>query len=266
MPAPHDHDALDASPRLTALPGRSRLVRITEASWAQVTQAVREQQTTLPAEGRTDLLRTGILDAANPAADPIIESHWASVIAAAQASPVRIDLVCVDGDRAWRTAVHVAGRTLLVVDQVCEIGSDEDTVRLGRRSPFVSIGLADISSFSATLEALVPQRTAFLSVTAAPETPAPSPPDEDLPDAPSVAQIQALMTTAALEGAPSLRARSWYALGADGGVLATTTTDDDGEEIAVSAPEGAVAPVMVADLVAAIRQAETAAARTAEAA
>ena len=77
-------------------------------------------------------------------------------------------------------------------------------------------------------------------------------------DAPAVAEVQVLLTTAPVDDAPAVRGRSWYALGEDAGVLATVTGDGDARHVE-QAPPGALTTGIMGDLLTALRQASVAA-------
>lgn len=266
---------LDLEPRLRSLPGPARLVRITAQSWdwlrrelgpeagtAAADQTASRTDTETgpgtagttgagsPAPALDDLVAAGILDG------DAIDGQWAISLEKALRTPVRIVLVSIDGDAAWTTTLFVAGRRLVVLDQVREVSSSDDTVRLGRASSAVILAVTDIQFFSATIEALIPQRPAFL--TPGTEAADVDPVDPDaLVDAPAVAEIQTVITSAPLPGAVPIRDRSWYALGEEGEVLGTLT--GSGDDVTLSpAPQGSLSAVLKADLVTAIRQAEKA--------
>lgn len=250
--------ALDSAPRIAALPGPSRLVRISEDTWQDLRHRLSPADS--PAADVPDprsiaeLVRTGLL------VDGDIEPHWRAALSAALASPVSVRLVCVDRDRAWTSDLLVAGELVVVLDQVREVSSDDDSVRLGRRSSAVLLGLTTLEWLSATVEALIPQHPAFVPALAdsAAADSGPAPSTGPLADAPAVAEVQVLLTTAPVDDAPAVRGRSWYALGEDAGVLATVTGDGDARHVE-QAPPGALTTGIMGDLLTALRQASVAA-------
>lgn len=252
--------ALDSAPRIAALPGPSRLVRISEGTWQDLRHRLSPADS--PAADGPDPRSIAELDRTGLLVDGDIEPHWRAALSAALASPVSVRLVCVGRDRAWTSDLLVAGELVVVLDQVREVSPDDDSVRLGRRSSAVLLGLTTLEWLSATVEALIPQHPAFvpaLADSAAAGSP-PPPSTGPLADAPAVAEVQVLLTTAPVAGAPAVRGRSWYALGEDAGVLATVTGDGDAQHVE-QAPPGALTTGIMGDLLTALRQA-SAAART----
>lgn len=152
--------ALDSAPRIAALPGPSRLVRISEGTWQDLRHRLSPADS--PAADVPDprsiaeLERTGLL------VDGDIEPHWRAALSAALTSPVSVRLVRVDRDRAWTSDLLVAGELVVVLDQVREVSPDDDSMRLGRRSSAVLLGLTTLEWISATVESLIPQHPAFV--------------------------------------------------------------------------------------------------------
>lgn len=251
---PDNLEHLDLTPRVQSLPGPARIVRISAASWEWLSHSCGPDGTPAPAEqpALDDLVVAGILD------DDGIDEQWAASIASALRTPVSIALVCVDGDDAWITTLYVAGRRLVILDRVREASASADRMHLGRASSAVTLAVTDIAWFSATVEALVPQRRAFLTPGREPAGAPPAAVDPAaLLDAPAVAEVQALVTSAALPEMPEVRDHSWYALGADGDVLAELCRTD-GTVTLEPAFAGAFSTVLKTDLVTAIRQTEKA--------
>lgn len=242
------------APRLTELPGDAPLVRISATTWEGVREAVLAGAGIdgLDAAQRAELERTGIADGHG------WTREWLTALATTLATPVSVHLVCVDGARAWTSTLRVAGELVLLIDQQHAITSDARTMRLGAADPTVLLGLTDIGRFSMTVQALLPQRPAFVPPAAPAASDAAQPEAEPSPDAPAVAEVQAVVTSAEAPGAPSSREHSWYALGADGAVL-TMLTGTSEEPRLVACEPGSVAPVLAMDLVGALRQAATAA-------
>lgn len=245
---------LDHSPRIRALPGPSRLVRINEDAWVALRSQIRPldpsagQSAPMTSAQSAELSRAGLL------VGDEIEPHWREALALALSSPVTVSLVCVDGTSAWTSQLLVGGAVVVVVDQVREVSATSETMHLGRRSSAITLGLSDLGWLSATVEALIPQRPAFV-----PSLPAREAGDAEAEpvDAPAVAEVQVLMTSADVDGAPPIRGRSWYALGDGGEVLATTVGTGDDARVE-PAPSGALAAGVMGDLLTAIRQAGTA--------
>ncbi|EYT48983.1 hypothetical protein M3C58_08100 [Brachybacterium muris] len=242
---------LDHSPRLTELPGASRLLRIDESTFAWVIAQVRDGSAPSSETAAAQAHQAGLLQSADPVE---VEPHWDALLRRAITSPVRIDMVSVDGARAWATTVHVAGEIQLVIDQVREVTSSDSTVSLGARSSALTLAVGRIEHFSDLITALVPQRPAFgadpsESLTA-PEAPGATT-DPPSVDPPSVAQVQVVVSANPATGEPMIRDRSWYAFGADGTVLATLTGTGEATT-AEPAPVGALTEILKADLIAAI--------------
>lgn len=291
---------IDDRPRLSSLPGPSRLVRISDAAWtwlrtavlavgAEAGQPLGDLEDTLPSsdelaepseEQIRELHAAGILvdapevgpdpaavpdgdavpdPAAGPASDAApddtggsegelrLEPHWEQVLHAGLTSPVTVDLVCVDGADAWTSTLHLAGRAVLITDQVRELHADEVSLRLGRRSSAVLLGITTIDHLSATIEALVPQRPAFTS-----DDPAPAP--EILADAPALAEVQMVVASRPTREQTVLGGGSFYAHGPDGEQLAVLTDAPDGTRAREVRP-GALSAALRADVVGAISHA-----------
>ena len=153
-----------AGPRVTALPGPSRLVRITEGAFDRVRALAlgEEPAPELTEEQVVELELAGLLvDSPDDEDALVLDQHWEQLLRGGLRSPVGAELVCVDGDRGWTTTLRIAGRFVLVIDQEHEVSADETTMRLGRRSNAVLLGLATIEHLGALVRALVPQRPAF---------------------------------------------------------------------------------------------------------
>lgn len=247
---------LDHSPRLTALPGASRLLRIDESTLAGVLAQVRDGSAPSSDATVAQAREAGLLTSTDPVQ---LEPHWDALLRRAISSPVRIDMVSVDGTRAWTTTVHVAGELLLVIDQVREVSSNESAVSLGARSSAITLAVGRIEHLSDLITALVPQWPAFGADQSASPTPDDpeaatdpgAPTDPPTVDPPSVAQVQIVLSANPATGEPMIRDRSWYAFGADGAVLATLTGTGDATT-AEPAPIGALSEILKADLIAAI--------------
>lgn len=257
---------LDETPRLSALPGPSRLVRISDATWqwlrAHITGAPLASADpsapgslpsavapTPPEAMRSELERAGILQAGEASAlgvpaEPTVEENWRTAIGQGLASPVGIELVCLDGDRGWKTSIRVAGRMLLVIDQIHEVARDGDTIRLAAPSGTVLLGVATIEHLTELVEALVPQRPAFTDA-----EPAPVP--EALADGPAVAEVQALVVASPTPEQTVAGGGSFYALGEDGEHLIVLEQQDDGAAARRVAPK-ALSTIIRLDLISAI--------------
>src|SRR5699024_2546401 len=136
-----------AGPRVTALPGPSRLVRISEGAFDRVRALAlgEEPAPELTEEQVVELELAGLLvDSPDDEDALVLDQHWEQLLRSGLRSPVGAELVCVDGDRGWATTLRIAGRFVLVIDQEREVSADETTMRLGRRSNAVLLGLATI--------------------------------------------------------------------------------------------------------------------------
>src|SRR5699024_6751687 len=141
-----------------------------------------------------------------------VQGPWEQVRRTGLRSPVGVEPVCVDGAEGWTTALRIAGRFVLVVDQVREVRAGEETLRLGRRSGAVTLGLTTIEALGDTFETVIPQRPAFTGRAPAATAPAPSgPAAEELADAPPLAQVQMLVVSAPDEEGTAAGGGSWYA-------------------------------------------------------
>jgi hypothetical protein len=236
-----------AAPRITALPGPSRLVRITEASleWVRAIALEEEPPREVTEEQVLELEHVGLLiDSPDEEDGLILDPHWEQLLRSGLRSPVGAELVCVDGDRGWSTRLRIAGRYVLVIDQEREVLADQDTMRLGRRANAVLLGLATIEHLGALVRALVPQRPAFTDA-----EPAPFP--AQLADAPAVAEVQMVVASAPTPEETSLGGGSWYALGRHGEQLAVLVPGEDGTEVREAAP-GSLAAALCAKVIGAI--------------
>lgn len=234
-------------PRITTLPGDSALVRVSEDSWAWVrAAALGEQPSAEITEGQIlELEHCGLLvDSPTQEDALVLDRHWENLLREGLRSPVGVELVCVDGERAWTTRLRIAGRFVLVIDQEHRVGADGDSLRLGRRSSAVILGATTIEHLCAALEQLVPQRPAF---TAAEPAPAPA----ALADAPAVAEVQMLVIAAPTREDTVVSGGSWYALGESGEQLAVLVPGEDGTEARELAP-GSLTSAMRAKVIAAI--------------
>lgn len=267
---------IDEHPRLTALPGPSRLVRISDGSWNWLRTAVLtvgaeegrplgDLEDTLPSsdelgepteEQIRELHAAGILvdapeagpdDTAGSEGELRLEPHWEQVLRTGLTSPVTVDLVCVDGTDAWTSTLHIAGRAVLITDQVRELDADEVSLRLGRRSSAVLLGVTTIDHLSATVEALVPQRPAF---TAAEPAPAP----EILADAPAIAEVQLVVASRPTREQTVLGGGSFYAHGPGGEQLTVLIDTPDGTRARETRP-GSLSTTLRADVISAITHA-----------
>ena len=191
---------------------------------------------------------SGDPDAIGGADDELrLEPHWEQVLRTGLTSPVTVELVCVDGTDAWTSTLHIAGRAVLVTDQVRELDADEVSLRLGRRSSAVLLGVTTIDHLSATVEALVPQRPAF---TAAEPAPAP----EILADAPAIAEVQLVVASRPTREQTVLGGGSFYAHGPGGEQLAVLIDTPDGTRARETRP-GSLSTTLRADVISAITHA-----------
>lgn len=221
-------------PRLGSLPGSSALVRISDGAWGWLRAVMLEQEPSaqITEEQIIELERAGLL-VQSPQGDGSlsVQRHWEQVLRTGLRSPVGVELVCVDGAEGWTTALRIAGRFVLVVDQVREVLAGEETLRLGRRSGAVTLGLTTIEALGDTFETVIPQRPAFTGRTPAATAPAPSgPAAEELADAPALAQVQMLVVSAPDEEGTAAGGGSWYALGEGGEQLAVLVPAEDGAD------------------------------------
>lgn len=242
-----DDTTTEQRPRITALPGDSRLVRISEASWTWVRAIALDEQppAEITEEQIIELELVGLLvDAPGEEDGLVIDQNWLQFLRSALRSPVGIELVCVDGDRAWTTRLCIAGRIIAVIDQSHEVTADAETMRLGRRADAVILGLTTIEHLSATFEALVPQRPAFTD-----SDPAPAP--TQLVDAPALAEVQMLVIAAPNPEQTVVSGGSWYAYGQEGEQLAVLVPGEDGSEARELEP-GSLTSAMRAKVIAAI--------------
>ena len=229
-----DDTTAEQRPRITSLPGDSRLVRISEASWHWVRALARDEQpeAELTEEQIVELELVGLLvDAPGTEDGLVIDRHWLQLLHTALRSPVSIELVCVDGDRAWTTRLLIAGRVVALIDQMHEVTADAETMRLGRRADAVLLGLSTIEHLSTDSD------------------PAPAP--EQLPDAPALAEVQMLVTAAPTPEETVVSGGSWYAFGEQGEQLAVLVPGEDGAEARALEP-GSLTSAMRAKVIAAI--------------
>lgn len=236
-----------AGPRISGLPGPSRLVRITEESfdWACAVALEQEPAREITEEQVIQLEQVGLLiDSPDVEDGLILDPHWEQLLRTGLRSPVGAELVCVDGDRGWSTRLRIAGRFVLVIDQEREVIADQDTMRMGRRSSAVLLGLATIEHLGALVQALVPQRPAFTDV-----EPVPAP--EHLADAPAIAQVQMVVFSSPTGEEATVGGGSWYALGQHGEQLALLVPGEDGVEVREAAP-GSLAAALCAKVIGAI--------------
>lgn len=236
--------ALDEQPRLTSLAGADRLVRVSAETYDWMRDTALRARTDAPAEHLRDELRTAeLLDPERPD-EPRLEPAWAQLLRRALHSPVRIDMVSVDGDRAWTTTIHVAGQMLLALDQVREVTRHEGVLELGRRSSALTLGVGRIQRLSDFVIGLAPRRPAFgaENLDSAPS---------ELVDAPAVAEVQVMVSAQLGSENPGARERSWYALGEQGQQLAALVPEGAGHRLE-PVPVGRFAEFLRADLVAAI--------------
>jgi hypothetical protein len=219
-------------PRISALPGPSRLVRITEGSfdWVRAIALGEEPAREITEEQVVELELVGLLvDSPHEEDGLVLDPHWEQLLRAGLRSPVGAELVSIDGDRGWTSRLRIAGRFVLVMDQEREVLADADTMRLGRRSSAVLLGAAAIEHLGALVEALVPQRPAFTDA-----EPAPAP--EHLADAPAVAEVQMVVVSSPSPEETTVGGGSWYALGEHGEQLAVLVPGEDGAEAREAAP------------------------------
>ena len=244
---------LDEHPRLTTLAGADRLVRLGVETYDWMRESALGRATTPPPATAVQQLRdAALLDPHSPDR-PQLETHWLQLLRRALNSPVRLDLVSIDGARAWTTTIHVAGQMLLALDQVREVVRDDGALELGRRSSALTLAVGRVQRFSEFVIGLVPQRPAFGA-----EASGPAP--EALIDAPAVAQVQIMVSSTPGADGRGVRERSWYALGEEGTQLAALVGEDDQRRLD-PVPTGRFAEFLRADLVAAIQQASDGAAR-----
>jgi len=244
---------LDEHPRLTSLTGADRLVRLSVETYDWLRETALGRTTTPPPAATARQLRDAdLLDPDSPD-HPQPGTHWLQLLRRALSSPVRLDLVSIDGERAWTTTIHVAGQMLLALDQVREVSRDGGTLELGRRSSALTLAVGRVQRLGEFVIALAPQRPAF---GAEPPDPAPA----VWIDAPAVAQVQIVVSSDRGGDGRGVRERSWYALGEEGTQLAALVDQDDQHRL-VPVPTGRFAEFLRADLVAAIQQASEGAAR-----
>lgn len=252
---------LDDTPRLSSLPAPSRLVRISASTWQWLRESLGGAAATAPsAPQREELARAGILRAddasallgAEPSgtALPALETNWEQALRAGLASPVGIELVCVDGTDGWTSSLRVAGRLLLITDQRHGVASDGDRIRLEDPEGAVLLGIATIDHLDEILEALVPQRPAFTDA-------APRPAPADLADAPAVAEVQALVVSSPTPESTVAGGGSFYALGETGEHLAVVEKTDDGATARQLAPRS-LSSILRLDVINAINHAAAA--------
>ncbi len=237
----------ETAARISALPGPSSLLRISEGAWDRLRASVHGEApgAELTAGPLAELERVGLLvEAPGHEGAPALEPHWERVLRAALRSPVGIEMVCVDGAQGWTTRLRIAGRFVVVIDQVHEVRVEGGSVRLGRRSSAVLLGLTTIEHLSATFEQLVPQRPAFTAA-----APAPAPPEAV--DAPAVAEVQMLVVSAPSPERTVVSGGSWYACGPRGERLVVLMPEGSGARAAELAP-GSLTSAMRAKVVAAI--------------
>lgn len=242
-----DGTTAEQRPRITALPGDSRLVRITEGSWDWVRAAAlgEDPPAELTEEQNLELELVGLLvDSAEDENLLVLDRHWERLLRTGLGSAIGIELVCVDGDRGWRTRLRIVGRFIVVIDQVHEVETDAATMRLGRRSGAVILGVTTIDHLGETFEQLVPQRPAFTDA-----EPAPAP--TVLADSPAVAEVQMLVRSAPNAQETVISGGSWYAYGDGGEQLAVLTPGPDGTEARELEP-GSLTSAMRAKVIAAI--------------
>lgn len=244
---------LDEHPRLTTLAGADRLVRLSVETYEWMRETALGRATTPPPATVAQQLREAeLLDPDSPDR-PQLETHWLQLLRRALSSPVRLDLVSIDGARAWTTTIHVAGQMLLALDQVREVSRDDGALELGRRSSALTLAVGRVQRLSEFVSGLAPQRPAFGAE-------APSPAPTALIDAPAVAQVQIMVSSNPGTDGRGTRERSWYALGEEGTQLAALVGEDDQRRLD-PVPTGRFAEFLRADLVAAIQQASEDAAR-----
>lgn len=237
---------LDERPRLTALAGADRLVRVSVETYDWMRDTALVVHDDPPSEAvREELRDAELLDPDSPDR-PQLEPHWAQLLRRALNSPVRIDMVSVDGARAWTTTIHVAGQMLLALDQVREVSRQDGTLALGRRSSALTVAVGRIQRFSDVVSGLAPQRPAFGA-----QSPAPVP--AELIDAPAVAEVQVVVSARGNAEEPGSTERSWYALGDDGEQLAALVPDENGHRVQ-PVPAERFTEFLRADLVAAIQR------------
>ena len=236
-----------AGPRVTALPRPSRLVRISDGAFDRVRALALGEGPApeLTEEQGVEREPAGLLvDSPDDEDALVLDQHWEQLLRSGLRSPVGAELVCVDGDRGWTTTLRIAGRFVLVIDQEHEVSADETTMRLGRRSNAVLLGLATIEHLGALVRALGPQRPAFTDA-----EPAPAP--ERLADAPSIAQVQMVVVSSPTPEETTVRGGSWSALGQHGEQLAVLVPGEDGAEAREAAP-GSLADALCAKVIGAI--------------
>lgn len=236
---------LDEHPRLASLAGAERLVRLSVPTYEWMRDTALARTTAPPSAAAAEQLRQAELLDPGSSGLPQLETHWLQLLRRALNSPVRLDMVSVEGTRAWTTTVHVAGQMLLALDQVREVSRDTGSLELGRRSSALTLVVGRIQQLSEFVSGLAPQRPAF---GAQPTGPAPT----TLIDAPSVAQVQ-IMVSSMDAARPATRERSWYALGEEGAQLAALEGEDDQLRLE-PVPAERFSEFLRADLIAAIQQ------------
>lgn len=247
-------DRLDHEPRLGSLPGGAHLVRVSEPAWNWARERAAGGLAPLGTDEHDELRAVGMIDdeavqSAAEGAPPALVPAWAGCLSLASGAPVTVDLVCVDANQAWTSSLHIAGTFVLLTDQVRELGAGdgEGTLRLGRRSSAISVGVTSVDWLSATVETVIPRHPAFVPGTPAPTASTP------LADPPAIAEVQCTVSAVSQNGERVTRGRSWYALGADGEQLATLAGEDDVHLEA--APVGALTEMLRMDLIDALHHA-----------
>lgn len=237
---------LDVAPRLSDLPGASRLVRIPLTSWDAITDLLAGQ---FPQDPTTlePLAQAGIIHVTDDNT-VVFDAPWDVVLPAAATTPVIIDLVSVEDDRAWRSRVHLAQDLLFIHDQVRHVELRDGRLDFSRMSPVVTLAVATPETFSATIGGLIPQVPAFVRGTSA--TVDPPPPA----DPTARAQVQVEVISCPQEGEPVSRSRVWFAGGHDAEQLVVVAHTENGPELRASEPS-AFARTVKADFVAAVNNA-----------
>ena len=90
-----------AGPRVTGLPGPSRLVRISEGAFARVRELAlgEEPAPELTEEQVVELELAGLLvDSPDDEDALVLDQHWEQLLRSGLRSPVGAELVCVDGE------------------------------------------------------------------------------------------------------------------------------------------------------------------------
>src|SRR5699024_4948278 len=165
------------------LAGADRLVRLGVETYDWMRESALGRATTPPPATAVQQLRdAALLDPHSPDR-PQLEAHCLQLLRRALNSPVRLDLVSIDGARAWTATSHVAGQMLLALDQVGEVLRDAGALVLARGGSALTLSVGRVQRWREFVIGLVPQRPVFGVEASGPGAGA-------LIDEPAVAQVQ----------------------------------------------------------------------------